>query len=129
MKWNRELNPAVVGMVCLIASFLVLDQSFRLVFRPLGKVSLEVVVLTENVLAELPSENLHERLAAVKERTWEIEIELATLKGGIPTSSGMSRVEGLVQVGQLEKTLKILSDEEQKVIADMADELPQKLSF
>lgn len=119
-RWNRELNPAVVGIVCLVVSLLVLDQSLRLVFRPVGGASAEAVVLAKNVLADLPTDNLHQRLSAIKVRINDLETEKDTLIRELPTLTNTSRTKNIQRVNQINGVLEILREEETKTIDDIA---------
>lgn len=119
-KWNRELNPAVVAIVCLVVSLLVLDQSLRLIFRPVGGASAEAVVLAKTVLADLPTDNLHQRLSAIKVRINDLETEKDTLIRELPTLTNTSRTKNIQRVNQINGVLEILREEETKTIDDIA---------
>ena len=125
MRWNRELNPIVVGVVCLVGSLLVLDQSFRIVFRDVSK----AVVLSEDLLAEFPIDNLYRRLAAVKTRIRELESDREVLQKELQVVSGMSRVRQLEEIAQIDRMLPILHKEEQRVITEIVASPPGDLAF
>lgn len=156
MRWNRELNPIVVGVVCLVGSLLVLDQSFRLVLRDASKATVQADVLSEELLAELPADNLHRRLAVVKERIRELEVEREGLQKQRQDPSKLAedaRIEHLpreqqedirkhrrgvfwifpdvkpAEIAQIDKMLRVLRAEEQKVIAAIAANPPEDLAF
>ena len=120
MKWNRELNPLTVGVVCLVVSLVVIDQSIRLVFRPVGRASAEAVIVAESLLAGLPTENLYQRLSAIKASIRELETEKEALQRGLPSQSKTSRVRNLQGIGEIERALEVLREEETKTINDIA---------
>lgn len=120
MKWNRELNPIVVGAICMIASIVVIDQSLRLAFGPVGRGSAEAVALAEAIKAELPTDNLSERLTALKMRIAELEAQKTALETGLPTQSGSARVSSVQNIGELNRVLEILREEETETINDIA---------
>jgi hypothetical protein len=120
MKWNREVNPIAVGVISLIASLLVIDQSLRLAFRPVGRASAESVALAEYIKAELPTDNLSERLTAIKMRIAELEAQKTSLETGLPAQSGSARVSSVQNIGELNRVLEILREEETETINDIA---------
>jgi len=120
MKWNRELNPIVVGGICLVVSILVIDQSLRLAFRPVGRASVEAVRLAESLLAELPTDNLYQRLTVIKASISELEAQKDALRGGLAAQSDTSRVKNVQSIGEIERMLEILREEETKTIDDIA---------
>lgn len=120
MKWNRELNPIVVGAICMIASIVVIDQSLRLAFGPVGRISAEAVALAEAIKAELPTDNLSERLTALKMRIAELEAQKTALETGLPAQSGSARVSSVQNIGELNRVLEILREEETETINDIA---------
>lgn len=143
MKWLQVSNPVggLVLLTCLGLTLTVvlgrITWSLYQGFSP-GRVEKELVkssdesrreVSPESVLSGLPTTNKYQRLAVVKERIQELEAQEKAVKQELSKSLSSSSVgEPMKVYGEqkaIEQNLKILREEEYKVMVDIASDPSQ----